>query len=234
MGANNNTTARQRRLFENVLDAADILTSLRRELHVFCSKTLGLHTVLGQIGSDPAKTYLKGMHKVAEEIEQLLRRPRKPAWRERWAEERHGREAEIARIQRRPDYVRISLLPEPKSQEDLERFLRMSEDAKQLEKLDKRRVDLLRKLKKCDLSSEGGQFEADALLADFEENDQKMNSLQLDMAIDWVVAMKKAIEDSPKGKVKPIPRCERLMLGFNAGAGKVSAYRVSSTTENIG
>jgi hypothetical protein len=119
-------------------------------------------------------------------------------------------------------------------QEDLDRFLRMSSDAEQLEKLDKKRVAFLRKLRGCDVDTEGGRFEAQGLVAEIEENDKSMKSLQLDMALDWVVALRKAAESLPKGGVKPIPRREFLMLAYNETTAKASAYRVSSTGEPIG
>jgi hypothetical protein len=230
----NRVSARRRRLLEEILDASHILTDLRRDLAVFCTTTLGYHAVLGRLPQDPEKAYLKGMRKAAERLKELLDKRRKPAWQERWAEERRQRMAQIARIQRRQEGVRINLLPEPESPEVLNRFLRMSTDAQRMEKLDRKRAALLRELKKCDLATEGGRFRAEAIVAEIEENDKSLKSVQIDMAVDWIVALRIAAEKLPKGDVKPIPPRESLMLAYNEANMKVSAYRVSSADEEVG
>jgi len=141
--------------------------------------------------------------------------------------------ADIARIQRRLKGVRINILPEPESAEDLDRFVRMSTDAEQLERLDKKRANLIRKLRSCDVASEGGKLEAEAIQAELEENGRSLKSVQIDTAVDWIVALRKAAEESP-GDVKPIPHQEFLMLTYNDVNRKACAYRVSSTSEGLG
>ncbi len=226
--------ARRKRLFEEILDAVHILTELRRDLHIFCNTTVGIHSVIGAVPSDARRAYVSGMHNVIGRLEELIRKPRKPAWRERWAEERRERKASIAEIQRRPGEVTIRLLPEPESEVDLDRFVRMSEDAKEFEGLDMTRVALLRKLRNCDLSTEGGRLEAEAITAEIEENERQINSVQIDMAVDWIVGLRKASEQAPKGKVNPVLHHEYLMLTYNDASQKVSAYRVSSSGAQVG
>lgn len=228
------TLARRRRLFHDILDAVNVLTDLRQDIHILCSRIFNLHTVVGQLPADPAKAYLKGMNKVVEELQQLLRKPRKTMWQKQWEEEKQHRMEIIAKIQRRPKEATINLLPMPKEPEEVDRFLRMSTDAERAEKLDKKRIALLRKLKKCDTTTEGGKFEAQAIIAEIEENARSMKSLCIDMAIDWVGTLDKKAKKSPKGDVKPIPHSEYLMLTYNETTLKASAYRVSSTAEKIG
>ena len=92
----------------------------------------------------------------------------------------------------------------------------MSEDAKRLENHDKKRASLLGKLRKCEISTEGGRYEAAAIVAELEENDAEAKALQIDMGIDWIATMGKGRKEALGQVVKAVPRSDRLMLSYES------------------